>query len=287
MGNAKFYFYPEPNGGRLVEIDLGERLGELFFDFEVQQETATSMAGGMYRAVTMSRQVITIQRDRLKLGEDIANKMRAMENHLNRGYSVAFCSDADKSYCFPVSNFPYTGDTSFQVLGDPFRNMTGSKLPSANDYIAFDTPNLAATYEVGKYTSATGAFTSVNGGSMNIAEGLSFTYTKPAFVRYYRFWPCLRLASNVGQSIITNENGILFSLALQLVVDTSTLFSFHPMMTGDDSTVNFDLIPSGETVPREVAFDQGTSLNTPDRVARQIDSGLEPFPANHSFPHRE
>ncbi len=31
MGNAKFYFYPEPNGGRLVEIDLGERLGELFF----------------------------------------------------------------------------------------------------------------------------------------------------------------------------------------------------------------------------------------------------------------
>ena len=52
--------------------------------------------------------------------------------------------------------------------------MTGSKLPSANDYIAFDTPNLAATYEVGKYTSATGAFTSVNGGTMNIAEGLFF-----------------------------------------------------------------------------------------------------------------
>ena len=84
-----------------------------------------------------------------------------------------------------------------------------------------------------------------------------------------------------------NWEACAFSLALQLVVDTSTLFSFHPMMSGDDSTVNFDLIPSGETVPREVAFDQGTSLNTPDRVARQIDSGLEPFPANHSFPHRE
>ena len=55
-------------------------------------------------------------------------------------------------------------------------------------------------------------------------------------------------------------------------------------MTGDDSTVNFDLIPSGEIVPREVAFDQGTSLNTLDRVAREI---IEPFPANHSFPHRE
>ena len=78
---AKFYFYPQPNGARLVEIDLGESLGELFFDFEYQEETNTSLTGGMHRPVTMGRQVITIQRDRLSGSEDLANKLRALENH--------------------------------------------------------------------------------------------------------------------------------------------------------------------------------------------------------------
>ena len=286
MGNAKFYFYPQPNGARLIEIDLGERLGELFFDFDIQEETVTSAAGGMYRALTMSRQVITIQRDRLKLGEDMANRLRAMESHLNRGYAISFCSDADRAFCYPISNFPYTGDTSFNVLGDPFRNMTGNKLPSVNDYLAIETPNLAATYEVAKYQSATGPFTAVNGGTMNISNGVNFTYSRPAFARYYRFWPCLRRAGNVGESIITNENGILFSLSLQLVVDTATLFSFHPLMQGSESTIDFDLKPSGEVVPREVAFgESGGSFGFVNNGT--IQNNHEEFTRFDEFPQQE
>ena len=254
MGNAKFWFYPQPIGSRLVEIDLGEPLGELFFDFEIQQETSTSMSGAMYRSVNLTRQVITIQRDRLKLGEDTANKLRAMENHLNRGYPVALCSDADRAYCYPIQNFPYTGDNSCQLLGDPFFQMTGGgNLPSANDYIAIDTPSPGSTYEVLKYSSATGPFTAANGGTVNFSSTpFNFSYSRPAFARYYRYWPCLKMpSSQVGKSIITNENGILFSLELTLVPDLQLLFSFHPLYNGQDQTIDFDFIQPGEIVPPE------------------------------------
>lgn len=287
MGNAGFYFYPEPNAGRLIIIDLGEPLGELFFDFEIEQTTSTTMTGGLHRTTVMQRQVITIQRDRLKLGEDVSNKMRALESHLNRGFSCGFSCDLDKSYIFPVKNFPYTNDTALQVLGDPFRNMTGSKLPAVNDYIAIDTPNIAATYEVCKYASATGAFTSVNGGQMNMSAGVSFTYDRPSFARYYRFWPVLKRATNIGESIITNENGILFSLSLSLVVDTPLLFSFHPLYTGDTNTINYDLGQTGQVVSREDSFGGTSNFNSPDRVQREIENNLTPFSRIDTFPHRE
>ena len=287
MGNAAFYFYPEPNGARLVTIDLGERLGELFFDFDIEESTSTTMTGGVYRTFMMQRQVITIQRDRLKLKEDMANKLRALESHLNRGFSCGFTTDTDKSFCFPISNFPYTGDSSVQVLGDPFRNMTGSKLPVLDDYCAIETPNIAATYEVGKYASTSGNFTSGNGGTINLADGLNFSYDRPAFLRYYRFWPTLKRADSIGESIITNENGILFSLSVRLVVDTSLYFSFHPLLTGDEGTITYNLGATGEIVPRETTFGGQAALNTPDRIHRDIDSGLEPFPRHDLYPHRQ
>ena len=278
---AKFYFYPQPNGARLVEIDLGESLGELFFDFEYQEETNTSLTGGMHRTVTMGRQVITIQRDRLSGSEDLANKLRALENHLFRGHSCAFSADSLKSFCYPITNFPYTGDQSIQVGGDPFRNMTGSILPSLNDYIAIDTPNVAPTYEVVKYNNTTGPFTSVSGGQINLHEGLQFSYNRPAFARYYRFWPCLKLANNVGQSIITNENGILFSLALTLVVDTEQLFSFHSEFTGME-TIGDMLLAPNDTIPEEVAYESFGSVGSLDALPR-TDKAFEAQPVQQRY----
>ena len=47
-------------------------------------------------------------------------------------------------------------------------------------------------------------------------------------MRWYRFWPLLKRAQNqIGTPIITNENGRLFSLNIDLVVDYQALFAFH------------------------------------------------------------
>lgn len=250
MANAKFWFYPI-NSPRLVEIDLGEHLGELFWDWEVTQETATTMAGGMFRSTTTKRQVINIQRDRFSLKEDLAVKFAALQTHLDMGYSVAFCSDAARAYCYPIDGYPTTGDSSVQVLGDPFFQMTGGgNLPSVNDYLAIDTPNLAALYEETKYLSATGAFTAANGGQMNLNTDhkIAFSYDRVAFIRYYRFWPMLKRANNIGQNIITNEHGINFSLSLQLTPDLPQLFRFHPLYQGFESTIDRNMIQPGEII---------------------------------------
>ena len=67
-----------------------------------------------------------------------------------------------------------------------------------------------------------------------------YTYPERAFARYYRFWPTLRRpASDIGQNIITNEGGRLFSLNIRLYLDTHTLFNFHSGFDGIDRSPNF------------------------------------------------
>ena len=70
--------------------------------------------------------------------------------------------------------------------------------------------------------------------SSKIDKNLCFEYTDPAFVRHYRFYPVLkRPQSDLGQAIITNEGGRLFSLSIRLVVDYMTLYAFHPDYYGE------------------------------------------------------
>ena len=229
MGNPKFYYFPFPNGGQLRTIDVGEPLAELFSDFQVDSATSVALNGGMRRTTATHREVVTIQRDRLKLGEDLVVKLAALQNHLDRGYSCSFAQDSDKAYCFPSKQNPQRG-SSIPVDGDPFRQFTGGTTPSANDYVVVEGLNPELVYEQGKLTS--GPSSAALGGAMNFVNALSFAYRNPVYIRYYRFWPALkRPQSQIGQNIITNETGRLFSLNLTLVVDYNVLFSFHPNIT--------------------------------------------------------
>jgi hypothetical protein len=67
-----------------------------------------------------------------------------------------------------------------------------------------------------------------SGGSFTVQKRVNFDYNRSAFARQYRTWPILkRPQADVGQNIITNENGRLFSLSIRLVPDYETLFSYH------------------------------------------------------------
>ena len=67
------------------------------------------------------------------------------------------------------------------------------------------------------------------GGDIDTVNPVRFQYDQPAFMRHYRFYPVLkRPQSDIGQSIITNEGGRLFSLSIRLVVDYATLYAAHP-----------------------------------------------------------
>ena len=233
--SAKFFFYPQPNGSFLRVIDLGEDLGELFSDFEVDAVDGRSFDGGIYRNVGRSGEIVTIQRDRLLLGEDLARKFVSLQNHLDRGFSCAFTSDHTKAWAAPLKGKPSGNSTKLFCYGNPFKNAVGSNIPSADDYIVIETAPPAMLHEIQKVDSV--SLSSGAGGSIILDSGVDFHYRGGplVFARYYRFWPVLkRPASDIGQSIITNEGGRLFSLSLRLVPDYSTLFSYHPEISYND-----------------------------------------------------
>jgi len=228
---AKFWYYPEPDGSHLVEIDLNEPLAELFSDQQVDASDGTAMDGSLSRSVTKNGEIITIQRDRMAGGEELAHQFAAMQSHLDRGYSVAFTADHRYAWAGPVTTNPTGGDFDLFVGPNPFRQFTNgggvTPIPVANQYIVIENQPPGMITETQKIQAAT--VTTNGGGTITCSKRVNFTYPSVAFARWYRFWPVLkRPQEDLNRNIITNEHGITFSLSLRLVPDYSTLFSFHP-----------------------------------------------------------
>ena len=265
MGNAKFFYYPQPDGRHLVEIDLGEPLGELQSEFEHDAVDAVTQSGAIFRSVSRGGEIITIQRDRMQLGEDLAIQFDAMQNHLDRGYTVFFCADADKAWAAPLTTPPEAGNFAHNVNGAVFSDITGTDvLPVANDYVVIESDNPPYVRETHEIDSIN--VTAASGGTVTLKKRLNFDYTnRPVFMRNYRTWPVLkRPQSDVGRAIVTNEGGRLFSLSIRLVVDYPLLFAAH---NGDGFGLQF--IPaSPATGPLEnqdgrVSLDEGMDMPDP------------------------
>jgi len=228
MGNAKFWYYPQPDGRHLVEIDMGEALGELSSAFFHDAIDGVTYSGGIFRSVGRGGESVSIQRDRMQLGEDLARKFDALQNHLDRGYSVSFCSDSSSAWAASCQTSPTAGTFNLLLKNNPFDAMTGaSTIPTANDYIVLETGSPAYTREIVKAGSV--SVTSASGGTITTSERVNFDYNgRQVFARWHRFWPVLKRAQgDVGKPIITNEGGRLWSLNVTLVPDYQTLFAFY------------------------------------------------------------
>lgn len=255
MGNSKFFYYPKPDSRRLVTINMGEVVGELFSDFEVETVDANKRNGGINRSVGLTREIVNIQRDRMVGSEDLAIQFVAMQNHLDRGGVVGFCADTDKAFAYPLINRPNSGDQTVGCAPNPFVDMAGSITPAVDDYVVIESESPASIREQGKIT--VNSTTPAAGGTITLKNRIAFTYPRRAFLRHYRFWPlCLRRpAGDVGRNIITNERGFLFSLDVRLMVDLSALFAFHRSFDGIKR--NPDSLPSetSTTPPFVGAYD--------------------------------
>lgn len=244
MGNAIFFYFPLPDARSLVTIDLGEGVGELFSEFEVDSSQAISRGGRRYLSNGLQREFVTIQRDRMISGttsaEDKAMRLQSMQNHLDRGGYVSFCSDADKAYLFPILNNIVQGQDEVLCGSNPFKDVTGANLPTVDDYVTIQTDSPTNINEYKKIKIVDGSFNSSTGGELTLTPELVYTYQQRSFLRYYRFWPTLRRDQrDIGQNIVTNENGRLFSLNVRLYHDTYSLFRFHPSFDGIDRSPNF------------------------------------------------
>ena len=234
--SASFYYYPQPAGNHLVEVNLQEDLGEMFEDMLIESVDTVSLNGSRSRSISKMGEIITIQRDRLIGGIDTYYQLKTLQNHLDRGYSVSFTADNSKKWIYPIIGNPTGGVFSVNVGQDPFRNMHLSN-PSqiqGSDYFVIETaPDPDIIQEMNKANSVS---VSVSGGTVNLTERLAYDYAnRRAFIRWFRYYPVLkRPQEDLGKSIVTNENGRLFSLNLRLVVDYETLFAFHPVGASND-----------------------------------------------------
>ena len=265
MGTPKFYFFPQPDGTRLFEIDLGETLAEMFSEFQVDSTTAVSFDGGIYRQTSVNREIITIQRDRFLGGEDLAIKFAALQSHLDRGFSCAFASDSARAWCYPIVINPNSGDSSVVVGGDPFRGFAGLYSPLANDYVSIASQNPELLKELNKVDSS---FSSLGwnvsqGGQIPLTNNVAFSYSQAAWIHQYRYFPVLkRPQEDIGQNIITNEGGRLFSLRIRLVVDYSTWFSHHPLVGAYQSQSPVWIGSSPVAVGGQITLDGSSSSGT-------------------------
>lgn len=269
MGNAAFYFYG--SNSQLITIDLGEGVSELYSEWEIDAATGVSLSGSMRRVTGLYREKVTIQRDRMKGGLELASKLAALQNHLDRGGACAFTADTARSWVFPLQTTPSAGDTRLKCHDNPFYQIFGSNTPSTggfDDYVALESTSPGTFYEKRKVhaTTCAGQF----GGTIDLgasapassaADGCAFSYGgKPVFARWFRCWPMLKRAqSEIGAPIVQDEHGLLFSLNLTLVSDLHSLFRFHP----DQTQFNTGLIT--ETIPPEmVPSNSLATLDAPD-----------------------
>lgn len=283
MGNSKFFYYPKPDSRRLVTIDMGEMIGELYSDFEVDVVDANRRNGGINRSVGLTREIVNIQRDRMNGSEDLAIQFVAMQNHLDRGGVVGFCADSDKAYAYPLIARPNSGDQTVGCAPNPFVDMAGSITPAANDYVTIESESPNSLREQGKIL--TNGTTPAAGGQITLKQRIVFTYPRRAFLRHYRFWPlCLRRpAGDVGRNIITNERGFLFSLDIRLMVDLSALFAFHRSFDG--IVRNPDSLPTSvnTTPPFVGAYDPLPF----DRLADIEIATIEDTESEHQFSYAD
>ena len=267
MGNAKFYFTPQPyglqNGVSLVTIDLGESLGEMYSDISIDAVDGVTLTGSIQRSIGRTQEIVTIQRDRMIGGEDLAIQFVALQNHLDRGYSVSFAADSDKAFCFPVKGSLQNNSSTINLYANPFQNFTGtSALPAVGDYCTIETGSPAMIQEVVKMQNVSNI--TAQGGNVNSVNPVRFQYDRLAFLRHYRFFPVLkRPQSDIGQSIITNEGGRLFSLSIRLIVDYVTYFVTHPEAISESGVSVGEQLAGSES-----GGDQGSGTSLDNLIGR-------------------
>jgi hypothetical protein len=227
MGNAKFYYFPRPAGlSFLATIDLEESLAELFSDFEIDAQDGVSYTGRRFRTISRLSELVRIQRDRMKGGEDLARDLMTLQSHLAHGFPTMFAADSSKAYATYLRQPAKAGDTVIHVGPNVFRAFVGNNIVAANDYLMIESENPGMVYQQLEVQSITATATA--NGTITLRKPLVFDFDKGSIgVRHYRFWPSLKRPDNqVNTNMVTNERGFLWSLDVLLSPDYGVYHDF-------------------------------------------------------------
>jgi hypothetical protein len=227
MGNAKFYYFSRPAGiSYLQTIDLQEGLAELFSEFEIDAQDGVSYTGRRFRTISRLSEIVRIQRDRMKGGEELSRDLNSLQSHLAHGYPTMFSADSEKAYATYLRQPAKAGDTVLYVGPNVYRSFVGNQIVQAGDYLMIESQNPAMFYQQVEVQSITA--TASSPGTITLANPIQFDFDSGSIgVRWYRFWPSLkRPADNVNTNMISNERGFLWSLDVLMTPDYGVYHDF-------------------------------------------------------------
>ena len=231
MGLPTIYWYPDP-AGSVETLTFLENLSDLQVKPLREVYDSVTLSGGLYRSHAASRQQVRIVLENF-VSEDFYLKLQSLSAHLERGGSIGFSLDHDKTWgAFLSSAFTAErGDTQLglQVIlttsgamsPNYFRPWSSGVTLSSDDYVCINNANPEGFREYKNVTSL-----SSTSYTLTLDDGLLYTYgSRPVLIRWRDFWPALKLRGDMTTPILTTNHRMSYTLDLTLEEDWDTVYS--------------------------------------------------------------
>jgi len=220
---ASFWLYPSPGPGSPVQLSLGECVTSYDERPEVLAADAVAMTGAVQRSLGLSRKRITLTLELMAGGPDLAARLLALENHLQRGGRCAFSADQDRAWAAFLTS-PYTaGATSLSPGVPPWSSMVGAGIAlNGGDRLRLRSGFPEGTEEKVEIDAWNGASPI----QLSTSTPPLFSPTEPVLVSWEWFWPVLlRPADQLNRAITVVEIGNVWSLAIELATDDASTWA--------------------------------------------------------------
>lgn len=211
MGVTTIYWQPMGQGPvQTVEVDF---LTGLDVQMEAEAATTVTLGGAVQR--TISGQRWTVRAERSSISEldsgsaTMLRKLRALEAHLQAGYSVALAHDGAPAAVHFSANPGRQGATTVNRGGNAAAFLGGSGGLAIGSTVIVESLALPRTWERGTLSAASPAFV--------LTDALLYAHALPVVVRSPDFWPSLKLRE-AGPILVPSGPNVL-DLELELVED--------------------------------------------------------------------
>ena len=215
--NPKIFMYPS-GLSTLVKVSLPRITRCEPVDQVDREDGYTGNLGMVSTFRGIRRRVrITIERQSMLTAAGLAYyaSLQAVISHLQTGGAIGFTQDDDYTWAGYASGTWAIGSSSVMYAGNAFSAWNGAAAPANGQQVVIESDGIFGQSEQHLCTSLVGTSQI----SISPTLTLDYTSTKPAMVRWWRFWPALRLPADKLSPPLSNEHGINWSMDLTLEVD--------------------------------------------------------------------
>lgn len=220
MPTRCLWYYPQSGGGPTL-VDLGGSLQVLTPMPMYDRITTTDGLGRPYSVGLGGKLRVKLRRERIQ-DEAIIRKLRAVENHLQRGGHVMFAADQSRAFAAWIPAGTLAGQTSFNLTDNVFApHLTAASVALAiasGDELVIESGNPSWRREQVRVSSFGAA--SVPHYTYTLGTSAAVVYDRPdtdgVLVRHKHAYPALYLPEGADAPLISDEHDALWTFEAEL-----------------------------------------------------------------------